>query len=103
MFFISYIGGKIMSDDELIACNIINDKQKEKINDEGKKSKGKSLLDRATWAYLLGWIPIYFIVGYIVYILGWNKTYPLIDLLIAFIIFLIFVVPLVAHLEKKSQ
>ena len=62
----------------------------------------RSSFDRATWAYLLGWFPIYFIVGYIVYILGWEPNF-LLGIVIAVVIFLILVVPLVAYLEKKSQ
>jgi len=63
----------------------------------------KSSLERATWAYLLGWIPISLIVGFIVNFFGWDETFPLVHLVIALIIFLLFVVPLVAHLEKKSK
>ena len=63
----------------------------------------KSSLDMASWAYLLGWIPISLIVGYIVNFLGWDETFPLLSLVVALVIFLIFVVPFVAHLEKKSQ
>ena len=64
---------------------------------------GKGSFERATWYYLLGWFPIYFIVGYIVYILGWYKSFPIIDIIIASIIFLIIFVTLIIHLEKKSQ
>ena len=64
---------------------------------------GKGSFERATWYYILGWFPIYFIVGYIVYILGWDKTFPLLYLVIAVVIFLIFVVPIVVHLEKKYK
>lgn len=62
----------------------------------------KSSLDIAFWVYLLGWIPIYLIVGYIVNLLGWDETFPLIHIVIALVIFFVFVVPLIAHLEKKS-
>ncbi len=67
------------------------------------KINKRSSLDLAGWAYLLGWIPISIIVGYIVHFLGWDETFPLIYLVIALVIFLIFVVPLVDHLEKKSR
>ena len=63
----------------------------------------KSSFERATWYYLLGWFPISLIVGYIVNFFGWDETFPLLSLVIALVIFLVFVVPLVAHLEKKSQ
>ena len=63
----------------------------------------KNSLDRATWAYILGWIPISLVVGFVINFLGWDKTFPLLSLVVALVIFLIFVVPLVAHLEKKSQ
>jgi hypothetical protein len=64
---------------------------------------GKGSFERATWYYILGWFPIYFIVGGIVTALGWDKTFPLLYLVIAVVIFLIFVVPIVVHLEKKHQ
>jgi sugar phosphate permease len=63
----------------------------------------KNSLDRATWAYILGWIPISLVVGYVINFLGWDETFPLLSLVVAMVIFLIFVVPLVAHLEKKSK
>ena len=66
-----------------------------------RKNYKSSSLDRAVWMYLLGWIPIYLIVGYIVNFLGWDETYPLIHVVIALVIFLVFVVPLVAYLEKS--
>ena len=62
----------------------------------------KSSFEKATWYYLLGWFPIYFIAGLIVYFLGWEPIF-LMQFVLASVIFLIFVVPLVAHLEKKSQ
>jgi len=64
---------------------------------------GKGSFERATWYYILGWFPIYFITGFIVHLLGWDKTFPLLYLVIAAVIFLIFVVPIVVHLEKKSK
>lgn len=67
------------------------------------KINKRSSLDLAGWAYLLGWILISIIVGYIVHFLGWDETFPFIYLVIALVIFLIFVVPLVDHLEKKSR
>jgi hypothetical protein len=63
---------------------------------------GEGTFERATMYYLLGWFPIYFIVGYIVYILGWEPV-GLMGIVIAAVIFLIIVVPIVTHLEKKSQ
>jgi len=63
----------------------------------------KGSLDMASWAYLLGWIPISLVVGYVVNFLGWDETFPLLSLVVALVIFLIFVVPLVAHLERKSK
>jgi len=62
----------------------------------------KSSFERATRYYLLGWFPIYFIVGIVVSILGWDDAF-LLSIVIAAVIFLIIVVPLVVHLEKKSQ
>ena len=64
-----------------------------------EKNNKRSSLDRATWAYLLGWIPIYLIVGYIVNFLGWDNDFPLIHIVIALVVFLVLVIPLVAHLE----
>lgn len=73
--------------------------RKEKMNKHNKRSS----FDLAAWAYLLGWIPISIIVGYIVHVLGWDEDFPLAYLVIPAIIFFVCVVPFVAHLEKKSQ
>ena len=68
------------------------------------KPTKRSSFDLAAWAYLLGWIPISIIVGYIVHFLGWDETFSFLTyLVIAAIIFLVCVVPFVAHLEKKSR
>jgi len=63
---------------------------------------GKGSFELALVAYLAGWFPIYFFVGIVVTIFGWDDAY-LLSLVITTVIFLIIVVPLVAHLEKKSQ
>ena len=65
------------------------------------KHNKRSSFDLAAWAYLLGGIPISIIVGYIVYFLGWDEPFHLTYLVIAAVIFLVCVVPFVAHLEKK--
>ena len=62
----------------------------------------KSSFERASRYYLLAWFPIYFIVGLVVTILGWDDAF-LLSIVIAAVIFLVIVVPIVAHLEKKYQ
>ena len=63
---------------------------------------GKGSFELALVAYTAGWIPISILVGIIVTILGWDDAY-LLTLVITTAIFLIIVVPLVEHLEKKSK
>ena len=53
-------------------------------------------------AYLVGWFPIYILVGIVVTFLGWGDN-SLLPIIIAAVIFLIFFVPLVDHLEKKYK
>ena len=50
------------------------------------------------------WIPIFFVVGYLVEYIGWNKTiHELIWLPISAIIVFIIAIPCLHYLEKKSQ
>ena len=59
---------------------------------------------RAVLYYLLGWLPIYYIVGYLVHLAGWDKTiHFLIYLVIATVIFVLFAVPLILYMERKQN
>jgi len=62
----------------------------------------KSSFELALIAYLVGWFPIYFLVGIVVTFLGWSDNF-LLPIVISVVIFLIFFVPLVDHLEKKNK
>lgn len=65
---------------------------------------GKNSFNIATWAYIIGWIPISIIVGYISHHLGWDETiHPLTGIFLAALIFLIYAIPVVNYLEKKKK
>ena len=64
----------------------------------------KVSLDTIVWIWLAGWIPISLIVGYIVFLLKLHESvHPLIDIVIVSVIFLLYAILLVRHLEKKRK
>jgi hypothetical protein len=63
---------------------------------------GKISFNKIMWIWVLGWIPLSLTIGYIVFLLDWHKTiHPLIDVVITTVIFLIYIVPLISHLENE--
>jgi hypothetical protein len=68
------------------------------------KYMNKVSFNQLVWIWLIGWIPISLIIGYIVITFKWNETInPLIDIVISSIIFLVYAILTVIYLEKKKK